>query len=336
MTVRPIFLALACAASLPIVPLRAGAAQQTDAAKPASSGAATAILSKDDIVQLARVQHAINVAQDSSNAQLAKSGNKKIETQRQLQERKKAQVEEILHHNGLTDQEFKRRTFLVSVDTANRRVFDSVVIVLTGAPLPGIANTAPKLTVPPGPMGVHIGHVVNGFAEAPALMGLLPAAIAEARIAAQHATLATRQPTNLDYMKLHAGHVVHALDPKLIAAGPGMNYGVKKAADGAASHIELAAAAEGVTPAVTVHAKHIVTCARNTIARADQLIALAQKVFASTTAAEAAAIVSQMASLADQLIAGADGNSDGRITWEQGEGGLQTADEHVKLMLGVR
>ena len=43
-----------------------------------------------------------------------------------------------------------------------------------------------------------------------------------------------------------------------------------------------------------------------------------------------------MLSLADLLMAGADANSDGRITWEQGEGGLQLADEHVTLRLGVR
>ena len=54
------------------------------------------------------------------------------------------------------------------------------------------------------------------------------------------------------------------------------------------------------------------------------------------SAADAAAIVNSMLSLADQLIAGADANSDGRITWEQGEGGLQLADEQVTLRLGVR
>jgi hypothetical protein len=77
-------------------------------------------------------------------------------------------------------------------------------------------------------------------------------------------------------------------------------------------------------------------CARNTVERADAVIAIAQKIIASTTAAEAAALVAQMASAADQLIAGSDANHDGRITWEKGEGGLQVADEHVKLMLGVR
>lgn len=294
-------------------------------------------LSRADIAALAKAHWAITVARDSSNVQLAKPANKKDDVQVLLKEKFAAQYAEILHHAGLTDAEYRRRTYLISVDTGARRVYDSVMVTLSGAPLPGqLANAPVKLPVPPGPAGVHLGHLVNGFGEAPALMGLLPAAIAEARIAAQHANLASRQPTNLEYMKTHAGHVINALDPKLVTSGPGLQYGVKRAAEGVATHVELAAKAEGATPGITVHATHIATCARNTIARADLLIALAQKVIASASAAEAATLVTQMMSLADQLIAGADANSDGRITWEVGEGGLQTADEHAKLMLGVR
>ena len=60
---------------------------------------------------------------------------------------------------------------------------------------------------------------------------------------------------------------------------------------------------------------------------------IAQKVMAATTAAEAAALVSALTSAVEQLVAGVDVNGDGRISWDQGEGGLQQAEEHVKLML---
>jgi hypothetical protein len=314
------------------------AATAVTAQQPSAPAApANPTLSRDDIAALARAQVAINAAHDSSNVQLAKPANKKPDVQVQLKDKFRADVAEILHHSGMTNTDFRRRTYLVSVDTGTRRVYDSVVVALTGTSLPGQAVGAQaKLPVPAGPIGVHIGHVVNGFAEAPLLMGLLPAAMAESRIAAQHATLASRQPTNLEYMKTHAGHVINALDPTIVTAGPGLQYGVKKAANGVITHMELAAKTEGATPSITVHAQHIETCARNTIARADQLIALAQKVIASTNAADAAAIVTQMVSLAEQLIEGADANNDGRITWEPNEGGLRQADEHAKLMLGVR
>jgi hypothetical protein len=308
-------LALVCAAT---------AAAQQPAGAPAS-------LARDEIAQLALVQIAITTAHDSIDARLAKAGNKKDKVQTQLQDTLRAQIEEILHHGGLTDAEFRRRTYIVSTDIAARRVYDSIVVVVTGAPLPGQLARGPQLPVPPGPVGMHIGHVVNGFGDTPGLQGLLPTAMAEARIAAQHATLAAAQPTNLSYMKTHAGHVIHALDPKLIANGPGLGYGLKRAATQIALHIELAASADGASPNVVAHSKHVAVSARNTVNRADQLLALAQQVQAATSAADAAALVSQMVSLASQLIAGADANGDGRITVE--EGGLQLVDEHVRLML---
>jgi hypothetical protein len=218
-------------------------------------------------------------------------------------------------------------------DTASRRLFDSVVVAVSGAPLPGYAARAAVLPVPPGPAGVHVGHVVNGSNETPSLQGFLPAAVAEARVAAQHAGLAGRQPTNLDYMKTHVGHVVHALDPTIITVGPGLGYGLKKAAGNVVTHIELAAGAEGAPPTIATHSKHIAVAARNTSTRVDQILELCKKAQAATTAEAAAALVAQIASAAEQLIAGADANGDGRITWEAGEGGLQHAEEHVRLML---
>jgi hypothetical protein len=299
----------------------------------AGHGPAVPGLSREEIVAVARAQVAIVAARDSMNVQRAKQANKTAQAQEQLQNRFRAEVSDILQHVGLTEIEYQRRTFLVSSDSASRRIFDSVVVAVTGAPLPGYAARAAVLPVPPGPAGVHIGHVVNGFNETPTLQGLLPAAMAEARIAVQHAGLAGRQPTNLEYMKTHAGHVIHALNPAVINMGPGLGYGLTKAAAGVSTHIDLAAAAQGASPAVVMHAKHIATAARSVGERASAAVVIAQKVMSATTAAEAAALVSALTSAVEQLIAGVDLNGDGRITWEQGEGGLQQADEHIKLML---
>ena len=63
------------------------------------------------------------------------------------------------------------------------------------------------------------------------------------------------------------------------------------------------------------------------------MIALAQKILSSTSAEEAAGLVSQLAALSDQLMNGADANADGRVSPEPGEGGLNIADDHVKLLL---
>jgi len=142
-------------------------------------------MSREDIATLARTQVAISAVHDSVNAKLSRPGNKKAKNQKELQDSLQSLVADILRHSGLSDAEYQRRTYIVSTDSALRRVFDSVVVVVTGAPLPGQLARGPQLPVPPGPAGIPLGHIVNGFTDTPNLQGLLPTALAEARIAAQ-------------------------------------------------------------------------------------------------------------------------------------------------------
>ena len=67
----------------------------------------------------------------------------------------------------------------------------------------------------------HIGHVMDQWRDTPEMAGFLPAAIAEAQIAARHASLAASDPSNLDSIKRHTAHVLHAVDPTQIENGPG-------------------------------------------------------------------------------------------------------------------
>jgi hypothetical protein len=302
------------------------------AATQAAAPAQPAKMSPDEIKAFAKVQVAISQAHDSIDAQLAQARNKTGQAQTDLQNKLRTQIAEILQKNGMTEADYQRKTFIVSTDQESRKAFDGIVAQLTGVPTPGQAPAArAAVALPAGAVGVHIGHVMNGFGDTPGGQGLLPVALADARVAAQHATLAARNPANLDAMKLHAGHVINALDPTIVTAGPGSGYGVKKAATGVAMHIDLAAKAPGASANVIMHAKHVGTCANNTVQRADQLVALAKQVQAATDAAAAAALINQMVPLAQQLMAGVDTNGDGRITWE--EGGLQQAEEHMTLML---
>src|ERR1700741_886219 len=126
MTLRLTLLALSCAAS---------AASAASAAAQQPAGAPIAPMGRDEILAFARVQVAIVAARDSINARLAKSGNKTAKAQMQLQDTLLAQVEQILHHSGMSDAEYRRRTYVVSSDTATRRLFDSVVVAITNAPL---------------------------------------------------------------------------------------------------------------------------------------------------------------------------------------------------------
>jgi hypothetical protein len=300
---------------------------------------------REEIIAFAKIQLAIDSVRDSVQFAFPIAGNKKAEAQQELQEKLRLGVEQVLHHNGLTDADYKKKIFVISTDNDVRKLYDSVIVALTGVALPGAVREAAAgrgggrggavapVAVPAGPVGVHVGHVMNGFGDTPNGAGLLRVAQAEANVAIQHAGLAARAPTDLAGMKLHAGHVIHALDPTVVTMGPGSGYGLKKAAAGAASHIELAAAAEGASPVVKTHANHVAVASRSAMKRADQIIELAKQIQAAAAAPEAAALLNQVVALCNQLVAGADANGDGRITWEDGEGGLQQAEEHVMLLL---
>ncbi len=178
----------------------------------------------------------------------------------------------------------------------------------------------------------HIGHVADKWNDTPEMVGLLPAAVAEARVAAQHAEFAAKDPSDLDSMKRHTAHVLHAVDPTQIENGPGAGYGVKPAAEGAAKHIMAAAGSDDASGAVKAHAEHVATSAMNTVSRADEIVMLAQKIDMATSAGDAAPLVSQLNDLAQALLAGVDANNDGNTGWQEGEGGLEVAETHLNLM----
>jgi hypothetical protein len=153
------------------------------------------------------------------------------------------------------------------------------------------------------PAHLHIGHVVTNWRDTPGTRGFLPVAADEARVATTHAKLAAKGAT-LDDMKLHAGHVLNALDPGAEPNGPGAKYGVKKATAGAIQHLEFASKAEGVTANITTQAA-AVAMALNEVSRStDEAIAVAQKVRAASDQATGSTLVAELDALTTQIASG--------------------------------
>ena len=179
----------------------------------------------------------------------------------------------------------------------------------------------------------HIGHVMTMWKDTPNTQGFLPVAVADAKVAATHAGYMQKSPDNLDSMKMHAGHVLNALDPSLEPKGPGSGYGVKRSAAGALQHIQLAAKSEGASKGVQTHAGHVSASLTDVTMWTDQAIATAQKIRAATTAAEAAPLVTELIAQTNSIANGVDTNKDGSIGWQTGEGGLAQAQTHMGLMM---
>src|SRR5918994_4183853 len=195
------------------------------------------------------------------------------------------------------------------------------------------ARSAPAGAAGSNPAHIHIGHVMTMWKDTPKTQGFLPVAVADATVAATHAGLMQKSPENLDAMKLHAGHVLHALNPTLEAKGPGSGYGVKRAAAGALRHIQLAARSEGASQNVQIHAGHVSASVSNVVAWTDQATATAQRIRAATSASEAAPLLTQLIAQTRSMAHGIDANKNGSIGWQAGEGGLAQAKAHMDLML---
>ena len=165
------------------------------------------------------------------------------------------------------------------------------------------------------PAHLHLFHVMTNWRDTPGTRGFLPVAADEARIASTHAKLAMKGP-GIDEMKLHAGHVLNALDPALEPKGPGAGYGVKKATAGAMQHLEFATKGEGMTANISAHAAPVTASLTEVARLTDQATAVAQKARSSTDAAEVSKLVGELDSLTTQISAG-----------------LQEAQNHMTQML---
>jgi hypothetical protein len=163
---------------------------------------------------------------------------------------------------------------------------------------------------------LHLGHVMTNWRDTPGTRGFLPVAIDEARVAALHAQLAVKA-SSLDDIKLHAGHVLNALDPTIEPRGPGAGYGVKKALAGAQQHLDLAARADGSTPNITTNAAEVASLLDGVRRWSDEAIALAERVRAESDRAAAAALAADVAALAVRI----------------GEAGLAPAHDRMTVML---
>ncbi len=151
------------------------------------------------------------------------------------------------------------------------------------------------------PAHLHLGHVMTNWRDTPANVGFLIAALSDARVAVTHADLIAKSRDQLDDMKLHAGHVLHALDPMIEPKGPGSGYGLKKAATNAQQHLELAMNAEGATENIRTRGAGVSSLLKETLRWTDQAIAAAQKIRSANSASEAAPFADELSKLIKEI-----------------------------------
>ena len=159
----------------------------------------------------------------------------------------------------------------------------------------------------------HFNHVAAGFTGAPGGRGLVVTTAIEVNTAMMYANFAAGNPTSLDAMKTNVRNVLHALAPEQEAKGPGLGFGVKRAAEAVVTHIELAVKSPGASETLRKLGPAVAQAGRAVAARAQEMTDLGKRVLAAQTATQAAPLVEQLRALALQLDLGRDANGNGQI-----------------------
>lgn len=195
---------------------------------------------------------------------------------------------------------------------------------LAAAPIDSLAAPAGELD-----RGhAHILRVSDVFESTPGSQGLLRIALAEGEVAALHAELAALAGNSPYDVRLHLGHMLHALEPVGLE-GPGLGYGLRRAAQEALLHIEMAAASEGASDNLRTHATHIAASLRGAQQRADTMLRLAHEI---ELASSAEPLLARLSEAAAGLVSGRDLDRDGLVGWQGNEGGLRQAAQHMTLL----
>jgi len=175
----------------------------------------------------------------------------------------------------------------------------------------------------------HFSHVATGFDGAPGGRGLTVTAAMEVNAAMMYANLAAGHPTNLDAMKTNVRNVLHALVPQEETKGPGLGFGVKRAAEAVTTHIEMAVKAPGASATMKKLGPNVAMAARAVATRAQEMADIGGRVLSAQTAAEAAPLVEQLRTLALQLDTGKDVDGSGRIDLNAAEPGMNQLEAQV-------
>jgi hypothetical protein len=178
----------------------------------------------------------------------------------------------------------------------------------------------------------HVLHVTDAFASAPGGQALLRIALAEGEIATLHAELAVEAINGVEDVRLHVAHMLHALDPAVVFEGPGLGYGMRRATEEALLHVEMAAESAGASESLRIHASHVAASLRGALDRAEAMVELARDVQRATSSAAAAPLLGRLSELGAGLVAGRDLDGDGLVGWQNGEGGLRQAGQHMTLL----
>lgn len=161
--------------------------------------------------------------------------------------------------------------------------------------------------------------------------GLFDVARTEAAIARRHTQAALRE-TDLATMKTQVAAAVNAIDPGLVASGPGLGTGLRPALLEAVDQLLAVQRAQPQDPDVALRATAASVAGQTALMRTDEALQEARDALAAQSTSEAIPALVRLDTLLARVVAGQDADGDGEIGWNLGEGGIQQAWSFTRQM----
>lgn len=181
---------------------------------------------------------------------------------------------------------------------------------------------------------VHIGHILSGLPGTPGDVGLATALEQELAVAQAHAGYATTDLEDLANIQLHTRHVRHAVNPaaETSGQGPGLGYGIVKAAEGIVQHMEFSRDSADASESAKIHSEHVITAARNVRFWASKIVDRAGQIIGGASPISSAFYAEENVEQLGWILNGHDADGDGTISWKEGEGGLAQIKAHLSYI----
>lgn len=151
---------------------------------------------------------------------------------------------------------------------------------------------------------VHVGHAITGWTDTPEGKGLCEVAQAEAAVATEHAAYAVEGARDPASVRLHLGHVLHAVDPSREASGPGSGYGLLKSLDGCIDHLGFAISVPDASANLKAGTTPLLTALQPLKQEARTVAAMALQARQSGDAALTLAFAQEVRQRSDRLLVG--------------------------------
>jgi hypothetical protein len=90
----------------------------------------TVQIGQEQLTTYAKAYLAIGQVRDQVQAELAQSKNKTPEAQQQLREKLRQQIGQILADNKMTEEQYRRITYVISIDPDQRKAFEEILAQL--------------------------------------------------------------------------------------------------------------------------------------------------------------------------------------------------------------